>query len=130
MWAGRRRAHALLMRATRPHLGRHHPHQTHRTAAAVFDADSKRTTLVDPAGRNGTITRAELAALMYAVRLSDTTQRLTIFTDSQASIHLIYRALHSPHTLLECKHRHLLMNLAAHITSRASAGAHTHIHKV
>ena len=67
---------------------------------------------------------------MFAVRRSDTNHCLNIFTDSQASIHLIYRALHSPHTLLECKHRHLLLDLADYITSRAMAGVQTRIYKV
>ena len=63
-----------------------------KLAVAVFDADAACITLIDPAGKNGTntITRAELAALMFAVRRSDT---------NHCSINHLHRqpGIHPPH---------------------------------
>ena len=100
--------------------------------AAFFDACHDRTYLVDPAGTRSTntVTRAELGAISCAITHAVDRPTLTLFTDSQVSIHLIQRHAYAPRTLLECKHNHLLADITDALFSRASRGLRTSILKV
>ena len=72
-------------------------------------------------GPDNTITRAELAAIFCTVaqRLPRTDEGV-IFTDSQAAIHLLHRAVHKPHTLEGHLHKELLLNTAQILVERAN----------
>ncbi|EFN55447.1 hypothetical protein CHLNCDRAFT_52244 [Chlorella variabilis] len=82
-------------------------------------------------GPDNTITRAELAAIFCTVaqRLPRTDEGV-IFTDSQAAIHLLHRAVHKPHTLEGHLHKELLLNTAQILVERANDGVRTRILKV
>ena len=72
--------------------------------------------------------RAELAALYHLVHdVVPVTTACTAFTDSQASIHLLRRALRRRHTLASHPHRELLEGIAGRLVERANAGVETHI---
>ena len=82
-------------------------------------------------GPADTIMRAELAALYHLVHdVVPVTTACTAFTDSQASIHLLRRALRRRHTLASHPHRELLEGIACRLVERANAGVETHIVKV
>ena len=106
-------------------------YQTHQPLGSPF-----RIHTVNPAGHRetNTITRAELAAiiaaLMHTSTISHPLPHLTIFTDSLASIQLINRVLHEPHTLTECKHVPMLLIIRTLLLTRAATGLTTHIQKV
>ena len=82
-------------------------------------------------GPDNTITRAELAAIFCTVaqRLPRTDEGV-IFTDSQAAIHLLHRAVHKPHTLEGHLHKELLLKTAQILVERANDGVRTRILKV
>ena len=100
--------------------------------AAVYLAASGVALIVDPAGENSTrtIMRAELAAIHGAITAASHTPTLHIFTDSLASLYLLRRAVCAPHSLLECKHMHLLTALATSLHARAARGLPTRLYKV
>ena len=82
-------------------------------------------------GPTNTITRAELAAIYHTLHnIAPDEPDCTIFTDSQASIHLLGRALHRRYTLERHPHRQLLVETAEHLVRRANAGLRTRILKV
>jgi ribonuclease HI len=88
----------------------------HRLGAAVYNGLTGDTTHVDPAGHEytNTITRAELAAIRAAIAtyMDTRSQLVTIATDSQASIHLIKRAVNDPAKLHISKHKAILGDIA------------------
>lgn len=82
-------------------------------------------------GPTDTIMRAELAAIFHTLRdIAPAGGNCTIFTDIQASIHLLVRALRRPHTLELHPHRPLLMQMAELLVQRANSSLQTHILKV
>jgi hypothetical protein len=85
--------------------------------------DGELTQLVNPNGKGCTndVNRAELAAIHAALLTLVGAPRLTIYTDSQVSLHYIARQLHRPHTLLECKHRDLLSMVVDALRARSRA---------
>ncbi len=86
---------------------------------------------VNGSGPNNTIMRAELAALRYwLVEVLGPETAGVVFTDSQAGIHLIRRALNEPHTLKGHLHEGLLTEIADTLVQRAQAGLQTRILKV
>eukprot|EP00887_Chlorella_sp_A99_P006003 scaffold27.g6003.t1 len=82
-------------------------------------------------GPTDTITRAELSAISYTVEhLLRRGEAETIFTDSQAVIHLLCRAVREPHTLRGHLHVQILLDTARLLVERANGGCHTSILKV
>jgi ribonuclease HI len=81
-------------------------------------------------GPTNTITRAELSGIAAALDHCINDNVLTIFTDSQCSIHLIRKMLYEPHLLQEGKHRHLLRRIKETLIARSLANRRTSILKV
>jgi ribonuclease HI len=81
-------------------------------------------------GPTNTITRAELSGIAAALDHCINDNVLTIFTDSQCSIHLIHKMLYEPHLLQEGKHRHLLLRIKEALVARSLAKRRTSILKV
>ena len=119
--------------------GAHHP-TSHRSGASFYPTHHpppyRRSYTVNPAGHHetNTITRAELCgiagALDHDLLCPTRPPRLTIFTDSLASLYLIQSALRSPHTLTEKPHAPLQYYLRNLILARTRIGLHTHLQKV
>jgi ribonuclease HI len=127
-----------------------------RIGAAVFNAGTDATTLVNANGMGptNTITRAELSAIHAALLDGSSGERATagnkagtgttghpadaateplaihIFTDSQASIQLIKKARDAPRLLKESKHAPLLHGIVGRITAIVLKGGEVHLHKV
>jgi ribonuclease HI len=113
---------------------RKHPDGTQTLGAGFYDpvADSEYT--VCPRGHSdtNTITRAELSAVLAALRHAVTMppSPLVLFTDSLASILLVRASLRRPDTLWEHKHAPMLVAIRALLLSRASLALHTTLQKV
>ena len=100
--------------------------------AAVYRTSDGRQFLINPCGKGvtNTINRAELSAIYHVFAdISDPTDDVLIFTDSQVSIQLINRILRRPDTETGM-HKELLLRIATLILQRAQSGHHTSILKV
>ena len=85
----------------------------HLPPGATPDNEEEQTVPIDPAGgHEGTINRAELAAIWTAL----TKRARHIATDSQGSIFQIQKMLHRPHDLKEHRHKGLLQSIVDLIT--------------
>jgi len=105
----------------------------HLVGAAVYVAAERRAYLIRPNGDGpaDTINRAELAAIYHAVtHLIPAKGPAEIFTDSQASIGMLHKAVTQPHRLGNHLHRTLLLSTAEQLVRRANAGRRTAIQKV
>jgi ribonuclease HI len=105
--------------------------------ACAWFSDS-RVVYVNPngAGCTNTITRAELAAIRAALAefggegKEFANKKLTIASDSVASLYLIKRAINEPRRLHLSKHRDLLDSVVALLHARHARGAPTALIKV
>ena len=101
--------------------------------AGMYDGPTDRSTRVDPAvqaGRNHTITRAEMAALYAALCKYADRAHLRILTDSLSCIQALNNELHRPMHTANHLHRELLEATAGLIMERDRRGLHTTLLKV
>ena len=102
------------------------PYSTHlKTVAGCFDSPNTPRPLTLPV--QCSVLRAQLAAILIALRDIPATEGITLLTDSQTTIYLIRAMLTKPQSLLRHKHRWLLSKLVQTLYSRS---APTAIHKV
>ena len=102
-------------------------------AAGVYNATRGISHSINPRGSGATniITRAELAAIAFALLLMGQGPDEIIATDSQASICMIAKYMDSPQTLQQCKHKVMQEDIIAHqLLARAREGLQTSILKV
>ena len=107
---------------------------THRAGAGVYscrdETDVRITIRPSKPGPINTINRAELAALLYALRRWQDSTDMTIVTDSQSSMQAINAQLRDPNDHKCHVHKHMLQAIADIILDRAELGRHTSIVKV
>ena len=106
----------------------------HRAGAGVYsskdEADVRIKIRPSKPGPINTINRAELAALLYALRRWQDSTDMTIVTDSQSSMQGINAQLRDPNDHKYHVHKHMLKANADMILDRAELGRHTSILKV
>ena len=102
------------------------------TGSGVYNSDQHVSMAINCHGRaaTNTITRAELAAIAAAIEEMGTNQNEIIATDSQASICMIAKYLHTPQSLQQCKHKAVLEDIVLKLLQRARVGLITEIVKV
>mmetsp|Transcript_2060 Transcript_2060/g.4562 ORF Transcript_2060/g.4562 Transcript_2060/m.4562 type:complete len:987 (-) Transcript_2060:719-3679(-) len=100
--------------------------------AAVYFARTGHTLRVDPngLGATNTITRAELSAILHALKETTAWGELTIFTDSLCSLYIIRKHLHRPEMYRLYKHLPQLREIRQLLIDRALQGRLTRIVKV
>lgn len=102
-----------------------------QVGAAVWSASNGQYLIrTNGEGPSETITRAEMAAISYTVEHLLAGRDETIFTDSQAVIHLVSRAIREPHTLRGHLHEPARLSIGHCLVERANAGHRTGILKV
>lgn len=109
-----------------------------QVAGACAWLDDNRVVYVNPngSGCTNTITRAELAAIRAALAEFGSVgkefgnKKLTIASDSAASLYLIKRAINEPRRLHLSKHRDLLGSIVELLHARQTRGAHADLIKV
>ena len=85
----------------------------------------------DGKAATNTITRAELVAILVALRcMKDSQSHEMIATDSQASMYMIHKQLYEPHKHAECKHKEILQKIVEILLHRAATGNETTFIKV
>ena len=94
---------------------------TNVIGAGVYNATRGISHSINPrgSGATNTITRAELAAIAFALLLMGQRQDEIIATGSQASICMIAKFMDSPQTLQQCKHKAMLEDIVAQLLARA-----------
>ena len=102
------------------------------TGSGVYNSDQHVSMAINCHGRaaTNTITRAELAAIAAAIEEMGANQNEIIATDSQASICMIAKYLHTPQSLQQCKHKAILEDIVLKLLQRARVGLITEIVKV
>ena len=107
---------------------------THKAGARVFsnrDGAAVHVTIrPSKPGPINTINRAELTAMLYALRRWQDNTDMTIVTDSQSSMQSINAQLRDPNNHKYHVHKYMLKAIADIILDRAELGKHTSILKV